>query len=138
LNFHIELARRFLDLRHEEEIFDEGKNTRIRVFAARRQRFRFGLRMLRRKPSPLPSATLVAVVVAASQCCAIAVIHRRRVDAVFIFPAQARPGPLSALVMGTASAPPSSSASSATAGGSSWSCVHSPLKMLRVCCRILQ
>src|ERR1039457_3965770 len=134
LNFHVELARCFLDLRHEEQIFDKHKDARVRV-SIRRQRFRFRLRILHRKPRPLPSA-LVPIVVAPGQCRPVAVIHRRRVDAVFVFPAQARPGLLSALIVGTASAPPSSS--STTTGGSSWSCVHSPLKLLRTCCRILQ
>src|SRR5271169_450463 len=135
LNFHVELARRFLDLRHEEEIFNKGKNARVRIFVARWQRLRFRLRILRSKPRPLPSA-LVPVVVAPGQGCPVAVVHRRRVDAVLVFPAQARSGPLSALVVGTAAAPPSSS-SSAT-GGSSWSCVHSPRKLFLTGCRILQ
>ena len=134
LNFDIELARRLLDLRHEEQIFDKGKDARVRI-SIHRQRFRLRLRILRRKPRPLPPA-LVPIVVVAGQRRTVAVIHWRRVNAVFVFPAQARPRLVSALIMGTASAPPSSSPSST--GGSSWSCVHNPLKLLRICCRILQ
>ncbi len=66
----------------------------------------------------------------------IAVIHGRRVDAVFVFPAQTLSGPLSALIVGAATPAPSSS--SATTGGFSWSCVHSPLKLVAHCCNTLQ
>ena len=76
-------------------------NAKMREFASPfvGQRFRLRLRILRGKPWPLPSAAFVAVV-AAGQCGAIAVIHGRGVDAVFVFPAQARSGALSALIAG--------------------------------------
>src|SRR6202011_3365210 len=110
------------------QIFNKDENTRGRV-SIHRQRFWLRLRILRGKPRPLPSAALVPIV-ASGQRRPVAVVHRRGINAVFVFPAQARPRPLSALIMRTASAPPSSSPSTA-AGGSSWSCVHSPLKLLR-------
>ena len=92
-----------------------------------RQRLRLRLRILRGKPWPLASA--LCPLLPPGQRRAITVIHGRGVDAVFVLAAQARSGPLSALIVWPASAPPPSS--SAT-GGSSWSCVHSPLKLLQI------
>ena len=66
---------------------------------------------------------------------AIAVVHGRRVDAVFVLAAQARSGTLSPLTVLTAASPPPSS--SAT-GVFSWSCVHSPLKLVHTRCKSLQ
>ena len=73
------------------------------------------------------SPAFVAVV-AACHYGSIAVIHGRGVDAVFIFTAEALSGPVSALIVWTASSP---SSSPPPTGGFSWSCVHSPLKLLR-------
>ncbi len=83
------------------------------------------------KPWTLPSALMPVVIVAPGHRGPVAVVHGRGVDAVFVFPAQALSGPLSALIVWAASAPSSSSSSATTTGGSSWSCVHSPLKLLR-------
>ena len=52
------------------------------------------------------------------------------------FHGSALSGPLSALIVWAPSAP--SSSSSSPTGGSSWSCVHSPLKLLRKMLQILQ
>ena len=127
LNFHVELARGFLDLRHEEQIFDKGKDARIGVFSGAGNGSGSGCGYCAGEAGPLASALVAIVVVPPAMRRAIAVVHGRGVDAVFVLAAQAGPGPLSALIVGTASAPPASS-SSAT-GGSSWSCVHSPLKL---------
>jgi hypothetical protein len=69
----------------------------------------------------------LAVVAIAGQCGAIAVIHGRGVDAILIVTRLAGAGGAgTAGIVRTASATPSASASAT--GGSSWSCVHSPLK----------
>ena len=101
------------------------------------QRLRFQLGVLRGKSWPLPASAMPVITAAAVHGGAVAVIHGRGVDAVFVFPAQARSGALSALIAGTASAP--SASSSSTTGGFSWSCVHSPLKLFGFyCCKNLR
>src|SRR5580704_2916236 len=129
-DFYVELARGFLNLGQEEQVFHEGEDARIGV-AVGGERFGLGLGILRGETGPLASA-LAAVVIAAVHDGAVAVVHGRGIDAVFIFAAQTRPGPLTALIVGTATAP--SSSASAT-GGVGWSCVHSPLKLFgTICC----
>jgi hypothetical protein len=113
--------------------FDKSKDAGIRVLIHHRQRLRFGLRKLRGEPRPLASAALVPVG-AAIHDRTIAVVHGRGVNAVFVLAAQGLAGPLPALVVRTPSAPPSSAPAT---GGFSWSCVHSPLKLLRTICKIL-
>jgi hypothetical protein len=110
------------------------ENARVRIFSRCRQGLRIRLRILRRKSRALAPAFVPVAVITSGQCGAVAVIHGRGVNAVFVFPAQARSGPLPALIVGTASAPPSSSSSATTTGGSSWSCVHSPRKLLCIDC----
>src|SRR5579872_1970665 len=122
LDFDVELARRLLDLRHEKQVFNECKDAGAGVGVAGGKRLGFWLRILRSESGTLPPALTPVV---AGERGAVAVIHRRRIDAVFIFPAHPMPGALSTLMLLTTSSPPPSS-SSAT-GGSSWSCVHSPL-----------
>ena len=76
-----------------------------------------------------------------AHCCfpghrrAIAVIHGSGVNAVFVLPAQALSRAVVRADCGAASAASPPSSSSSATGGSSWSCVHSPLKLLR---RMLQ
>src|SRR5208337_1326232 len=57
---------------------------------------------------------------------AVAVVHRGRVDAVLVLAGIALPLPL--IVRAPSAAP---SVSSSSTGGPAWSCVHSPLKLLR-------
>ena len=130
LDFHVELARRFLNLGGEKQVVDKGKNTGVGVLLLRGQGFGIGLGERGGETGPLP-AGLMAIAVHRG---AIAVVHGRGVNAVLIVARLALAGTLPALILGTASAPPSA-ASSSTIGGSSWSCVHSPLKLL---CNLVQ
>src|SRR5271169_1906828 len=124
LDLDVHFARRFLNLSREEQVVDEGKNARVGV-----QSPRYGLwfrrRIGRAEAWPLTSGLLP--VVASGHCGAVTVIHGRGVNAVWVLPTSlALSRPLSALIVGTASAPPSASASAT--GGFARSCVHSPLK----------
>ena len=75
------------------------------------------------------SARTMAVV--AGHHSSIAVVHGRGINPVLILSLAARAGALAMMVGWTATAPPSSSSSatSSATGGSSWSCVHNPLKL---------
>jgi hypothetical protein len=77
----------------------------------------------------------VAVIVSPGQRGAVAVVHGGGVNAVLVLAAQAWSGPLSPLIVRTATPPPPSS--SAT-GVLSWSCVHNPLKLVPTRCKALQ
>src|SRR5207248_4007594 len=96
-----------------------------------------GLGILRGKAGALASC-LVTIVVVAGQSGAVAMIHGRGVDAVFIFPGRSRSGAMPALLMLTASAAPSSASATAAAGEFSWSCVHSPLTQVAKIYRIFK
>ena len=80
---------------------------------------------------PVPAA--VAIVIVAHHR-PVTVIHGRGVDAVFVLAAQGLSGPLSTLIMRATSAPPSLSTAASASGGSAWSCVHSPLKLIDIRC----
>src|SRR5260370_405696 len=123
LNLYVQLTRRFLNLGGEEQVVDESKDAGVGVLACR-QGLRLGLRILCGKAGAA-SARPMAVV--AGHHSTIAVIHGRGINPVLILSLAAGAGALATMVGWTATAPPSSS-SSAT-GGSSWSCVHSPLKL---------
>src|SRR5437588_7429083 len=101
-DFHVELARGLLNLRHEKQIFNERENARITVRFTSGHRFRLGLRILRAVPRALASAALMTVV-ATGERRAVAVIHGRRVDAIFVLAARALSGPLPPLLMLAAS-----------------------------------
>src|SRR5215470_203485 len=121
LHLHIHLARRFLNLRQEEQVVDESENAGIRILAHRQ---RFGIRQLvaGSEAGSHTAILLLSMAVIVAQHGAIAVVHGRAVDAA----ARVLPVALlaaTAMIGRTPSAPPSASPSAT--GGISRSCIHS-------------
>src|SRR5580704_366732 len=127
LHLDVEFARRLLNFGGEEQVVDEGKDARGGIFAQRGERLGIGRREGRSEAGTRTASRTLAVVAVAGQRGAIAVIHGRSVDAILIVARLAGAGGTGpAWIVRAASATPSASASAT--GGSSWSCVHSPLK----------
>src|SRR6185437_16204246 len=111
LNFNVELAGGFLNLRLEEQVVHKAENARGRVFAYR-QWLRVGLRVVRRKAGPLASGS--RTVVTAGQGRPIAVVHGCAVNAAMLLIASGASAATAAGIAstGTTTTPPPISPSS--------------------------
>src|SRR5205085_10448003 len=126
LDFDVELARGLLNFGDKEKVVDKGEDARNSVFRLGRQRFRVDWIVGGSEARPLAADTRTIV---SAKSSAVAMVHRGGVDAAVLLTITTV---LSAAMRRTPATPASVSASSATAGGASRSCIHSLSRVRKI------